>query len=88
MDPKDDVAANQRALAVLRAWVGGSDDNLPMALHEAQLILDEDGGPDRLLAGLITAAGFFLVNLEQHGQPPESTLAMLERFVRMQAGDT
>lgn len=81
MEPTDDQAATiERALAVLRAWEGGAEDNLPVALQEAQLIIDDDGGPDALLAGLINAAGFLLVNLEQRGQPTATTLGLLEAF--------
>lgn len=86
MDPVDDRAAAGRALQVLRAWAGGSDDNLPLALREAELVIEEDGGPDQLLAGLITVAGFLLVNLEQRGQPAGTTLEFLEAFVR--SGET
>jgi hypothetical protein len=85
LEPTDDqAAATRKALTVLRAWDGGAVDNLPVALHEAGLIVDEDGGPDDLLAGLITVAGFLLVNLEQRGQPPSATLQLVEAFARSQ----
>lgn len=85
MEPIHDHAATiGRALAVLRAWEGGAEDNLPLALQEAQFIIEEDGSPDQLLAGLINAAGFLLVNLEQRGQPSQATLELLEAFMRSQ----
>lgn len=86
MTSSDDLAAGKRALQVLRAWQAGPVDNLPIALREAELILAEDGNPDQLISGLITVAGFLLVNLEQHGQPPEATLQLVEAFLRAQSG--
>lgn len=77
-----EAEAAKKALAVLRAWDGGAEDNLPVALREAELIIDEDGGGDDLLAGLITVSGFLLVNLEQRGQPAATSLAILDAFVR------
>lgn len=85
LNASDDLAAGERALKVLRAWQAGPVDNLPIALREAELILAEDGGHDQLLPGLITVAGFLLVNLEQHGQPAEATLQLVEAFLRAQS---
>lgn len=87
MDADDDRRNAEKALTVLRAWAGGQDDNLPVALHEAELIIEQDGGPQDLLAGMITLAGFLLVNLEQRGQSAETTLALLEAFVQAQGGE-
>lgn len=84
MEPVDHPAAGQRALSVLRAWNAGPEDNLPIALHEAERIVAEDGGPDQLLAGLITVAGFLLVNLEHHGQPADATLRTVAAFLQAQ----
>lgn len=85
MDPLDDHAGTiDRALQVLRAWEGGSTDNLPLAHHEAQLIVERDGGHEQLLVGLINAAGFLMVNLEQRGQPAAATLELLDAFRRSQ----
>lgn len=80
--PADQAVAIRRALAVMRAWDGGVQDNLPLALHEADRIIATDGDPSRLLEGLIQLSGFLLVNLEQGGQPSVSTFAMLEAFVQ------
>jgi hypothetical protein len=82
MEPTDQTAAGQRALQVLRAWNAGDEDNLPIALREAERICERDGDADKLLAGLITVAGFMLVNLEQRGQPAAATLAMVEAFLK------
>ncbi|MFA9446077.1 hypothetical protein [Egicoccus sp. AB-alg6-2] len=81
MEPFDEKDMGQRALKVLRAWNAGNEDNLPIAMHEAKQIIEEDGDADRLVADLITVAGFLLVNLEQRGQPPAVTMALTEAFL-------
>ena len=82
MPTTDEAASIDRAIRVLRTWAAGQQDNLPVAMQEAQLIAKEDGSPEPLLGGLISVAGFLLVALEQHGQSDHVTFAMLEAFQR------
>lgn len=82
------AAAISRGVRVLRAWAGGQQDNLPLAMQEAQLIVEQDGGADHLLEGLISVAGFLLVNLEEHGQNDADSLALLDAFRRSLEGDS
>lgn len=82
MATTDEAAAIDRAVRVLRTWAAGEQDNLPVAMQEAQLIMAEDGTADPLVSGLISVAGFLLVSLEQQGQPDRATFAMLEAFQR------
>ena len=82
------AAGIERGLRVLRAWAGGQRDNLPLAMQEAKLIIEQDGDADTLLEGLISVAGFLLVNLEEHGQRDADSLALLEAFRQALEGGT
>lgn len=81
MEPSDRTAAMMRALTVLREW---DHSDMSLARHEAESIIERDGGHEQLLTGLIEVAGFLLVNLEQRGQPPSTTLKLVEAFTRSQ----
>jgi hypothetical protein len=79
MEPTDPGAAMMRALTVLREW---DHSDMSLARHEAESIIERDGGYEQLLQGLVEVAGFLLVNLEQRGQPASGTLKLVEAFAR------
>lgn len=83
MEPADyQYETTKRGISVLRSWAAGDGDDLSVALHEAQGIIESDGGPERLLVGLLNASGWLLVQLEKQGYDIQDVLDRLESAVK------
>jgi hypothetical protein len=71
----------RRALSVMRAWASPEGDDVSLAIHEAQMIIEADGEPDRLLTGLVNLSGYLLVLLEGKGEEMSSVLDHVDRKI-------
>lgn len=79
MEPADyNFETMRRAISVMRAWASGDGDDTTLAFHEAQGIIDRDGGTDRLMSGFVNLTAALLVKLEADGRPMLETLQDIE----------
>lgn len=76
----------KRGVGLVTAWRSDPEAVGDLSTGYLRQIVEEDGGPGRLLVGLMNVAGALLLQCEANGQDPYELLQHIEEHLRPDDG--